>query len=931
LTDGRTPLYAACFFGHLAVVQLLVEAGADKDKPSKSSGYTPLIAACKRGHFEVVGLLVKAGADKEKSATNGSTPLSVACHNGDVEVVGLLVEDGADKEKATTSGFTPLLIACRNGHVEVVRVLVEAKAGADKEKATTSGYTPLLIACSNGHVEVVQLLVEAGADTKKVTANGCTLLLAASLSGHIEVVRMLLKAGADTEKSKTNGTTPLLIACQNDHIDVVQLLLKAGADKEKAATNGPLKGYTPLLIACRNGHVEVVRLLVEAKAGADKEKANPMNGFTPFYAACRNGHVEVVQLLVEDGADKEKATTSGFTPLLIACRNGHVEVVRVLLEAKAGADKEKASTDGYTPLLIACHNGHVEVARVLVEAGADKDSAANNGGTPLLAACEKGRIEVVRLLVEAGADKEKASTAGYTPLLIACENGHVEVVRVLVEAEAGADKEKALGDEIYTAFSMRYTPLLIACHNGHVEVVRLLVEAGADTEKSYTYGYTPLFAACAKGEQEIVRLLIEASADKNMAPDQKQCWLRGVRQTMRTADSSRDARPLVITTSRLGLLSGLCELSTGDFTQGIDVRFDGENAVGDGVRREYFGLVAREFINPMCNLLQTKATEGDQAQAHRLQPSDSSDVNPDHLSYFEMLGKLIGLALLHGEILPLRLTIPFLKQLLQLELEPEDLRLVDPVLYEHKVVRLLQYSEEQIAALDLCFEEEKNHFGASNVVQLLKAGTSEPYNANEAVTIGNREEYTAVLCHYLLTSKIQEQTAAVRRGLAVVIPEPLMGAMGLCISAEELDVMVAGNLTLSIDEWQLHTQYKGGYTADSEQVVWFWELLRNSVIVDADDPQRLLVQTLAFVTGSEAVGPGGFEALQGYGGGFEDQVHKFTIKCDVDASLDGLPKSQTCFNTLLLPPYSIREVLERKLSLAVSGAAAAFDEGAVAN
>jgi hypothetical protein len=95
---------------------------------------------------------------------------------------------------------------------------------------------------------------------------------------------------------------------------------------------------------------------------------------------------------------------------------------------------------------------------------------------------------------------------------------------------------------------------------------------------------------------------------------------------------------------------------------------------------------------------------------------------------------------------------------------------------------------------------------------------------------------------------------------------------------------------------------------------------------DDDDSQRVLVQALEFATGSAAVGPGGFAALQGYNGA----LHPFTIKCDVSASVEGLPKAQTCFNTLLLPPYTSREVLEAKLRLAVSGAAAAFDEGAVA-
>jgi hypothetical protein len=228
-----------------------------------------------------------------------------------------------------------------------------------------------------------------------------------------------------------------------------------------------------------------------------------------------------------------------------------------------------------------------------------------------------------------------------------------------------------------------------------------------------------------------------------------------------------------------------------------------------------------------------------------------------------------------------------------------------------------------------------------------------------------------VLCHYLLTSKIKEQTAAVQRGLAAVIPEPLLGAMRLCISADELDVFIAGQPTIDLDDWQQHAEYKDGYTAESEQVVWFWQIMRSSLrggcgeggggssssgvgssssssdggsssssgggssssgggsssssgggssssgggVGSGDDSsQRVLVQTLEFATGSAAVGPGGFAALQGYNGA----LHPFTIKCVASASVEGLPKAQTCFNTLLLPLYTSREVIEAKLRLAVS-------------
>ena len=45
--------------------------------------------------------------------------------------------------------------------------------------------------------------------------------------------------------------------------------------------------------------------------------------------------------------------------------------------------------------------------------------------------------------------------------------------------------------------------------------------------------------------------------------------------------------------------------------------------------------------------------------------------------------------------------------------------------------------------------------------------------SQEVVTTGNRSLYVRMLCHHLLTSKIEEQTAAVLKGLLSVIPEPI--------------------------------------------------------------------------------------------------------------------------------------------------------------
>jgi hypothetical protein len=158
------------------------------------------------GHIEVVRLLVEAGADKDNATTIGWTPLSVACEEGHIEVVGLLVEAGADKERARTDGSTPLLIACEKSHIEVARLLVEA--GADKEKASIDGRSPLLIASRHGHIEIVQLLLGAGADKDAASTDGCTPLHLAALHGHDALCMLLTFEGADLTARTSRNQSP---------------------------------------------------------------------------------------------------------------------------------------------------------------------------------------------------------------------------------------------------------------------------------------------------------------------------------------------------------------------------------------------------------------------------------------------------------------------------------------------------------------------------------------------------------------------------------------------------------------------------------------------------------------------------------------------------------------------------------------------------
>jgi ankyrin repeat protein len=122
LSAGTTPLMRAARAGDHAVMQVLLQKGADPKLATKDGNNALMLAAgigyrdkntkgSESDALEAVKVAIGAGLDIQQANGRGETPLHGAAFRGADTIVQFLIDKGADINKVSSQGFTPLDMA----------------------------------------------------------------------------------------------------------------------------------------------------------------------------------------------------------------------------------------------------------------------------------------------------------------------------------------------------------------------------------------------------------------------------------------------------------------------------------------------------------------------------------------------------------------------------------------------------------------------------------------------------------------------------------------------------------------------------------------------------------------------------------------------------------------------------------------------------
>lgn len=336
------------------------------------------------------------------------------------------------------------------------------------------------------------------------------------------------------------------------------------------------------------------------------------------------------------------------------------------------------------------------------------------------------------------------------------------------------------------------------------------------------------------------------------------------------------------------LEDALTQLSKGsnknNLRKQLKITFVGEPGVDEGgVKKEFFNLLSQQLFDPNFGMFIEKNN-----RFLWFNPN-SFECNLN----FELVGTLLGLALYNEVILTLKFPLAVYKKLIGIGLDKtiisdqisiEDFMDLDPDIYQ--TLNNLLVKDWTGIDTGLFFVVSYEIWGEVRDVELIPNGSA------TSVTEENKKTFIELYKNWYFSDSVQSQFSSFANGFFKVIQKDSLKLF----AAEDLLLAICGSTVLDFVNLQKTASYEN-YTANSETIIMFWNILLN----DFEEPEQK--EFLKFLTGSDR------SPIRGLG----------DIKMNITKTADSnsLPSAHTCFNHLILPDYRDYEKLKTKLLKAI--------------
>jgi ankyrin repeat protein len=266
-SDGQFLLHATASWNLYEATKLLPEKDVNVNvNVLDCDGWTPLFYAAFSGHLDIVKLLLNLGADETIYDTDGETALDTAISNEHLDIAKYLLKVSLAKELPFSAlgrcvGNIANHLAFK-GLTDLLH-LVYGKYYANRNDGDLNGRTALHMSAMSGNIDTFGYLLGIGLDPGAKDAGGNDLLSYASLGGSIDIAKAVQRSGV-VPVSQSDCWSPLHWACKVGKLDVVEYLMSQGIKSSIVTISQPQGSWDPASIAIYHGHEKMLESLSPA-------------------------------------------------------------------------------------------------------------------------------------------------------------------------------------------------------------------------------------------------------------------------------------------------------------------------------------------------------------------------------------------------------------------------------------------------------------------------------------------------------------------------------------------------------------------------------------------------------------------------------------------------------------------------------------------